>query len=298
MTAPESTVSIDWLTCTLAIDRLPGESRGDVVERMARWVFKSAPVPGAVPYPRNYTESVGLDYGRLSWHPDQPGMKTCYVLTGADCASMVSDGKSPVDRLKMLVDQGAHFTRVDVAIDYFGYYDLNDVIDHFDDQPRWTNARVLTPYSQIDYKPEEGVREQITGVYLGSRKSEVFICMYNKALEQDQPGDRLRIELRAKGRYAGGVADMIDKQGLPMTARAAIIEYANPPLGWFQDALSGPLGQGVTVGKRETDTRRWLLEIILPVLDRELAKVDTVRDPLYSKYKHILDKATNRLFGR
>src|SRR5690606_10206340 len=172
------------------------------------------------PYPRNYTRALETAYGRLSWHPEQPRMKMCYAMNGDDCERAYADGVSVSKIISVLYNHCANFTRIDVAIDYYGSADIGAIADVFEESAAWTTAHTIQPFRQLT-RSERGVSVVDSGVYIGSRHSDRFICVYNKALERGEDmTDWTRIELRVRKDRANALAEMIVDAGLSKTARA------------------------------------------------------------------------------
>lgn len=294
---PASTVAIHWLTATIdppgTIDDTPLAAE-HVAVRLLR-----QPVRGATaPYPRNYTRALETAYGRLSWHPEQPRMKICYSMSGNDCERAYADGVSVSKILATLYNHSANFTRLDVAIDFYGRADIGAIADVFAESAAWTTAHTVLPYRQLT-RDERGVSVVDSGVYIGSRHSDRFLCVYNKGLERgESTTDWTRIELRVRKERANALAEMVMSAGLGPAARAAIRDFANPPLGWWQEALAGDATEVIRGHRRQSDTARWLAEQVAPILERELLRLDSPLDPLYVLYAGIVRTAGERLTSR
>lgn len=293
----KTTVGIHWLTATIdpfgTIDDTPLAAEY-VAARLLR-----QPVEGeTVPYPRNYTRALKTAYGRLSWHPEQPRMKICYAMSGDDCEKAYADGVAVSKILTTLYNHCANFTRIDVAIDYYGSADIGAIAGVFEESAAWTAAHTIQPFRQLT-RSERGVSVVDSGVYIGSRHSDRFICVYNKALEQGVGVmDWTRIELRVRKDRANALAEMVVEAGLDRTARAAIRDFANVPLDWWQEALAGDATEMIRNHRRQSDTVRWLIEQVAPILRRELLRLDSPLDPLYVLYAGIVRTAGERLTSR
>ena len=138
-----------------------------------------------------------------------------------------------------------------------------------------------------------------SGVYIGSRHSDRFICVYNKALERGEDmTDWTRIELRVRKERANALAEMVVDAGLGPTARAAIRDFADVPLDWWQEALVGDATEMIRGRRRQSDTARWLIGQVAPILARELLRIDNPLDPLYVTFASIVRSAGERLTSR
>jgi len=293
----KTTVGIHWLTATIdpfgTIDDTPLAA-----EYVAARLLRQQVEGETVPYPRNYTRAIETAYGRLSWHPKQPRMKICYAMNGNDCERAYADGVSVSKILSVLYNHCANFTRIDIAIDYYGSADIGAIADVFGESAAWTTAHTIQPFRQLT-RSERGVSVVDSGVYIGSRHSDRFICVYNKALERGEDmTDWTRIELRVRKERANALAEMVVDAGLGPAARAAIRDFANVPLDWWQEALAGDATEMIRGHRRQSDTARWLIGQVAPILARELLRIDSPLDPLYVTFASVIRSAGDRLMSR
>lgn len=289
----DTTVAIHWLTATIMP---PGRPNAYA----AHWLADKlgATVTGAgVPYPRSYTDALALDPGAISWHSDEPRMKLCFNLTGGDCEEWYADGRAVSSTLGDLYLADGNFTRVDVAVDYHRPADIGQLVDAYEENPRWTNVTTLRPYQEVNREGDD-VKRRWTGVYIGSRSSGRFLRVYDKATEQGIDGPWVRIELVTRKEYANQLAANIVENGLAVAARGTIMQVARPPLSWWDDALQGDAVECPPLPRRTTDTDRWLIEDVLPVLNRRLMLCDNTRDALFYEYDQVLNSHRRRLHLR
>jgi len=108
-------------------------------------------------------------------------------------------------------------------------------------------------------------------LYIGSRTSEQFMRIYDKAAEQHQDGDWKRIELELKGSRAIEVARQYAINGevaMVDQGKALIKGFANFPDEVWQE-LTGDLVAMIGKSKDETpDTYKWLLTQVAPTMAR------------------------------
>lgn len=281
--------SIDWLTCTIPWQ--PVETPQETAKRILNAADTAVPIAEGKPYPFNYDKALRGAFATVSWHPDHPRMRLCYNMTGRDCYNYYDAGQDMQRLIRYHWSDLANFTRLDFAIDYFGPASIADLVDAIKTDPTCTVSRVLTPYQQITMTNTD-TKEHHSGVYIGSQKSDRYICVYDKALEQNVKNtDWFRIELRTRREFANQFADAAVRNGITDTGRQIMRDYANPDIEWWRDALSGPTIDVPPVGRKDTDTRRWLIEVVAPILQAELAKVDSTEDILFKRYNEILNKA-------
>ncbi len=111
-----------------------------------------------------------------------------------------------------------HFTRLDVAIDDFGcrFYSCDDVVEKFE------NGLVVSKFKVYDNRSPKSIKDgekQGHTVYIGSRKSSVFLRIYDKQLEQNKnlaPDDEkyihtkwVRWEMELKHERANELAELL-----------------------------------------------------------------------------------------
>ncbi len=151
-------------------------------------------------------------------------------------------------------------TRIDLAADVRGESDPEDLYAMLEDKFVITRAQKYT---------------RLTGttgstVYVGSRASEKFLRVYDKAAQTKTDGNWTRIELECKGGYAGYAAQQVGELGY--TAIGPIIRafVDAPDLPWYHDALTREQTDiGAPQAKKMTDTRRWLMETCAKTLAKE-----------------------------
>jgi len=290
-------VSIDWLTMTKGWQAGRPEETARAALTMLRMGHDLT--DGVRPYPRSYNQAIGNKTVTASWHDEQPKMKVCINLTGHQCHEFFTTNGSlrPV-----IVDAWSdlmNFTRIDFAVDYFGPdASITELVEAIENDPDSTVARRLTPYRQIDIEAGQ-VRRFDSGVYIGSVKSDRYICVYDKALEQELEGQQwVRIELRSRKEKAQQFAEMAIRDEIGIVGRSLIREYCYPDVGWWRAALTGPVVEAPTIGRKQTDTVKWLIDVVAPVLASEMLMVDDWNDLLFQTYREIIDEARARLgFG-
>lgn len=134
------------------------------------------------------------------------GMGHNITLTGTGCSRYQ-------DRLLLLTESvfnsKGHFTRCDLKIDdHQGLLDMNEI------QTAVSNGLVVAKCKKIrNYNEHDKVSGVFTGrgVYLGSRKSGMFVRIYDKALEQGVDHHWIRVELELKGNKASAAMKLTQK---------------------------------------------------------------------------------------
>ena len=156
-------------------------------------------------------------------------------------------------------------TRIDVAVDTKGQSDAADVYGSY-------LAKTMVTRAQ---KVNMVIGTEGNTVYVGSRTSERFLRVYDKAAQLGIEGNWTRIEMECKGDRAKWIAKYVQDAGLQAIG-GAIRDYVDcPGVDWYHDALTRvvvPLGEPQK--KRLTDTRAWLLGTVANTLARESAGDD------------------------
>lgn len=115
---------------------------------------------------------------------------------------------------------GGHFTRCDLAIDDFqGALDM-DVI-----RQAVISGLVTANFRKVrEYNERERKTGMLTGrgAYFGSRKSDVFIRIYDKALEQKVDYHWVRVELEMKGSKADAAMKLVQTKEIGAVARGIL----------------------------------------------------------------------------
>jgi phage replication initiation protein len=119
---------------------------------------------------------------------------------------------------------GAHFTRLDLAADQY-YARVEDMLFTFDDLMASLERGDYRSYWKKFYptfgyaKTDKGVELIGRSVYIGSKNSRCFLCVYDKKLErmakkgEKVDGEWLRMELRFKHERADAIAALVASGG-------------------------------------------------------------------------------------
>ena len=132
-------------------------------------------------------------------------------MSGQGCRSFESFGSGDYESLFDLVrrdPENIHLTRIDIAFDDMkGVFDINKICD----EVRFENFVSRTSTYQSIYSNSGNA------VYFGSKKSNVFIRIYDKAAERGFDGEKfhwVRCELQLKDVNAKGFVDKLDDYDL------------------------------------------------------------------------------------
>ena len=228
---------IDWLSFTG-----PKEATDDVLDRVL-------PMEGCdfevVPPLKGYAEAVRFESGvRLDKLEKRTGRWRLDVQ-GRTCTRHGLDRLSPF--IGDLIGFGAKATRVDIRRDLWGWPTLIDEVIGGCERKTLRGARQWTPIVQRTCEGDWTGH----GVYLGSRKSDVLVRLYDKGLEQSEPGKGtkgiwLRWEVQYRDERADKLVQMIAARE-PAQLHGLIFDACVYPI----DFVGGTRGQSLDRGDRE-----------------------------------------------
>lgn len=215
------------------------------------------------PFP-NYTGSMALVCGRIDWNDDRPEQRVMVTLTGQDLARM-RDTFSDVELLRDIAKiEGIRITRLDLATD------TNDTrISPAELKKDWKTERFKTRAKMLSEIRKEGKEGEYQGhtVYIGSRQSEQFLRVYDKAAESGQEGHLTRVELELKGHKAFEALHTIVRVGEAEGVFAAYNRFFAWLNGGWQDVVSNTSEKVEKLAQDKPDKHReWLLKVALPAV--------------------------------
>ncbi len=167
-------------------------------------------------------------------------------LPGRACGAM---GERLVPFLSWALSVGGKVTRADFALD-----DRRGLLS----RERILNAeaagRLVTRWQGLNYI-EDRKRGEVTGwtIYIGSRQSEAFCRVYDKAAEQNVRGHWVRLELECKGK----LADALAREALECGA-SAVVGQVTRRIRFVKD--------GTDSNKRRREVEDWWLEFVGDVM--------------------------------
>ncbi len=200
-------IAIDWLTASVSNYTSPTDF-GKLLglefagKPSGRWGYKGCAVAAGG----------GIE---VLYDGHSEGMGACLVLTGEGCRIIESlpffAGWDSF--LKLLVDSGAKFSRVDVSIDDLdGNISRETVKAAFEDVEAGGTAIVFRG-SLMDYRrsTKGGVPSETW--YLGARTSTAFTRIYTKGIQTEGGEDWLRFEFEFKAERATGIVHKLINGG-------------------------------------------------------------------------------------
>ncbi len=250
----QHSVFIDWMRYTV-----PTETSKDEYVPMHPAFDDSGEILKSYP---NYTSSRAFMCGRADWNAARPEQRLMVTLTGKDLEHMRELGLTDAGLIDWIHDiPGIKFTRVDLAID------TNDTrISPHGIADDWRKGRVETKarkMSEITSANDNGDYAGHT-VYIGSRTSEQFLRVYDKAAEQETDNHLTRIELELKGHVAFEAIMSMHRGKAVGVMFAAFSRFFKWPNAGWQDMLSGHSEAVERLSRPDKDGRlQWIRKVAL-----------------------------------
>lgn len=200
--------------------------------------------------------------GAIASYDNEPGAGSMLVSFGGDAisrymetfgAGLFSDGVPLLGRCSSL---GAHFTRIDIAVDFRGE-GITPSLLHGEFLSGLATSPVRTDFFGTGRRDTKSRGDTF---YLGARQSELFMRIYNKAAQLNLTVNWCRMETEIKGKLAQNTADAVFEYGLTEAARTVfsrMLKWENPVYARFLDGERAPIQP---VPRQEPKTERWLRE--------------------------------------
>lgn len=251
------TSCIDWISCTAHAetnkldDRVYPSHFQVECDRLERGMIGYNLV-------RKYTD------GRLelmsSERPDM-GIHMIYSGDTITCLTRLGYILNGLSLMKFHGNAGHKFTRIDLAIDVYGYgLNVARLAEAFNDKKVVTGTSYGLYYS--------GLRDTGDTLYVGANSAKKRLRIYDKAKEQGVDGDWKRIELQTRGAMAVGAYKAIKSAKNAATAIAGMIRsYCDFPEDreWSM-AVGYKDVQMETPELGETNTEGWITRQVIPGL--------------------------------
>ena len=254
--------SLDWLTYTVPYD-VGYESAFPQHEALAL-------TGELLPNIKGYNTQLSLTHGSVSFHTDYPQHRICVQFTGQDLRLLRNAG---VDLRKLLyyaLGDGGRITRLDFAVDYHRPSSPRDLFEAWAAKTLWTPAHQCKFMQDMDRR--KGEQEPAYTTYFGSNTSGRMLRCYDKAAQVKVSGPWTRIELVSRKERADRLGRAMCREDIGLVGKQAIRSFVRCEVVWFNDALTGPSVYIPAEPPQEHNTKRWLLELVLPTLVKEVQK--------------------------
>ncbi len=195
---------VDYLSCTF-----PGRTNSDLHDLQNCLGGEWAMTPRGT-----YGYKKGLKCGGMNlWYDGRPDMGINLQVSGAGCRELevltIKQGW-PVF-LGDLLDRGAKFSRLDVAIDdYIGLLSMEQIEGCCRAGLVVGRFKTIEPKGVITTATGDLAK---TGFVFGKRTSETLVRIYDKALQQGEDQHHIRVELEAHGARAKKLAQTLADNG-------------------------------------------------------------------------------------
>lgn len=237
-----------------------------------------------------YTDSRHMRIGKVYWHAKKRSQRVLVVLTGDNWQDIETANIDPITILDWIQANGHRITRIDLALDLFGW-DANymDIRAWFDHDTMATDAVRCGLYD--DHRKDTLTGKSSGTVYLGSSASDRQLRVYDKGAEQLRDVNWLRVELVLRHDRAQAFGEHVNRADLATLARSQFADFVLAPDTWYEMAIEGKMIDIKPIGKRDTDTARWLMKSVLPALERELLQErDMGEGKLLAEFATLIDR--------
>jgi hypothetical protein len=185
-----------------------------------------------------------------------PSMGAHYIYSGNAIKTLdleLQDGGMSI--LAWHTKQGHKCTRIDLAIDVREDDVIMGKIEQMSINHEWSG----TAHSSTMVKSNDG---RGSTVYIGSRTSERFVRIYDKAAQLGEKSDWVRIEAEIKSDSARAVARAIasiGSNGLSNVSQSVITRVCNFPCREWASVFDGEIMEIGTPKDTEKNTEKWIL---------------------------------------
>lgn len=248
----KKTALIDWIAATIP-------TRFETPQTLANYLEGIFPTPSdtyilSKPL-HGYKVAIIEPLGIMCMTAGTEKMGAHVVLSGSTLNNLSSAGFPREKALENLINIGSRFSRIDLAIDVRdGHIKPKQLYAALEQGSATTKAR--------NYRIIEDGRLGGQTLYLGSPTSEKMIRMYDKAAEQRQSGDWLRVESQLTGSLADRAAKAVLAHGIGAVATGVIDDFVQWDERGWNEIISGEIAGIESSTRKITNTKRWLLDIV------------------------------------
>lgn len=256
-------ITIDWIAITFK------EYDNDASQFMAYHALAGKTVSAT---PRNgYTAAVRDENGVLRmWHNYRPDMGVHVIFAGSALRSIFERSSvQPREILSNAQDLGGRVTRLDLA---------KDATAEAVNMEKIWNSLEAGKFRGTARKHAQmrGLKAGHT-IYIGSRTSERFIRLYDKASEQNIGGlDWKRLELELKGQCARAAATaIVNGEGMSRPFDAHVndmVKFDNEP-EWEKFFPDHDPDFSMPKIEKTTDRETWILSQVVPAVREHIKHV-------------------------
>lgn len=219
----------------------------------------------------------------VMFNPGRPDMGIHVVMGGRSLREMMIGGHTPIEMLEWVAKNGGRVTRLDLALDVkdelIGLVALANC-------PRVKDA----PGSARKWSQVSGSDGGQT-IYIGSRQSEKFLRVYDKAIESgqlDRPWTRFELEIKGDTarKVAGEFLSMLDDVR-PTYIKGVMKAMFNPDHDQYHAIMNAPAVL-VSAGKDTEDTTlEWLLQTVAKTVAKTILRRSDV--DVWGEFQHAIE---------
>lgn len=217
---------------------------------------------------KGYDTTLKLTHGRVSFHTLFPAQKISVSFKGSELGYLVAESVLLDDLLRYALDIGGKFTRLDFALDYFGSSSAYELQTAWDQRLLRTAAREVTSTKNTRRTSAGDIVGYTT--YIGSQRSERYVCCYDKGVKEGKAEPWTRIELRTSKSWGQRLGKAMVASGIAEAGKQLIRDYIQCDIPWFVEATTGASVPVQPLDDDESNPRGWLMDMVLPILRREL----------------------------
>lgn len=238
---------------------------------------------------QGYDRGVRMSAGMIFWHTTRPEQGISVQLSGLDLQELRHTEVSEIDMLRFIAAQGGRVSTMHSCINvHDAGADVRELIGAHEAGLVVSRAQQVGVYSSKTKVGDEWISGDT--FYIGSAKSDVQIRVYNKAAEQGIIADWTRLEIVWRGKRARAAHEQMLLTGIEPVTRGAIMHQVSTPLEWWQLAMRGELVEPLQVKHKPSARYAWLMNVVLPALQSEIAEQDSERRAeLRAAFKKVID---------
>jgi hypothetical protein len=230
----------------------------------------------------------------IMWNSQRPEMGTNMMFDGRACSELYKLSVNLLDMVRELSQDGYQFTRLDLAIDIHGVEIDIPLLAQSEHKGSVNNDPILVTKG----KDARGG----STLYLGSRTSEKFLRIYDKAKEQGLADvNWVRVELELKGETATKIASRIvhmSDDDVAIFVKGMIKGMYEPENEGYQRAIDAPARKVGSTKNTNHGAYDWLMTHVSKTIARviiELPHRDVWKSLEAEVNKHIREMASRRL---
>lgn len=205
----------------------------------------------------------------VQWNTERPEMRVLSQYSGTTLGRYIDAGIRPDQIMQIHANrEDSRITRIDLAFDLL---DTGFNIQQRYNELKSGNVKCSTSRANLVVGLDGGQT-----LYVGSRQSDKFLRIYDKAAEMSIPGDWVRVELEVKGDTARALGTQLVNASELTMARVAkqmlwsMVQWDDPI---WQHLCSDTLAIDFSISHKKGDNiKSWLADQVAPAIGNYLIK--------------------------